>query len=514
MRPAETPSEIVMRRWKPQFRLLFAMGAFALAPNLAAFEQRQSITLDLIDQDFAEQRIGNIVQINEEFRTLIDDCASWLHETVQNHCIAKKIIEAQENYLDSANVEIGVYAVGVVEVGIALAGVPETGPVLPLSLTVRRGSAAAATAGSLPPSGEHRFQGSFRETVVTEGNLIPWYARAEWFGRFTDPISSEMATINEIPEEDDLTEEEILELLAALDRLAPEVEPFRKIAETDFSSIELVAVARRVEGDCVMSATVSGDVNRHVFGDAAYFNISHTPVKKGMMVGNIAEAETIKMVSQIGSGNIDASVEGALDLAAELGLMDDEQRAEAEESLEQTSPQNSGNTGGSGDSFEDFMQAELMAEDPTQGDNFGLNLVDMKSDVTPKDDGLAGAMFANAFTLTLSGRISISDFDVGPTQGDEERMIQVTPSTVTATVGISEQGGDRIAFELPEGGAVAGTIEIKRENPNYIYGQLGANLETKGPYTLEGVTGDTARKLEVQVIANFAARKGSLSCMR
>lgn len=297
-------------------------------------------------------------------------------------------------------------------------------------------------------------------------------------------------------------------------------------------SVELLVVARRMTGACAMSATVSGDIDRYVFGDYAYFNVSEVPVKEGMMAGNMIEATTFETTSESdGGASADASVSAqdqanevtnsALSLAAELGLMDEEDIAGAQESLENA------NVGedvvlGSGGGFGEWALEELRAEDPATGDNFGLNLSDLKSDVTPKEDAPAGAMLSNAFTLTLSGRLDIQALNSNNGENPASPNIEVRPSAITATVGLSDRGGDRIPFELPEDGALNGGIVISREDPEYIFGSLKAELETKGVYNLEGtvqrgggvVAADKPRRLKIEVEATFAARRGSLSCIQ
>ena len=79
-------------------------------------------------------------------------------------------------------------------------------------------------------------------------------------------------------------------------------------------ALELIFVARRVEDYCTLSASVSGDINQHFFGDVAYFNTSRFPVKKGMMVGTIGETQTHEEVE--GFGMMDISKDSALSMAA------------------------------------------------------------------------------------------------------------------------------------------------------------------------------------------------------
>ena len=272
-----------------------------------------------------------------------------------------------------------------------------------------------------------------------------------------------------------------------------------------------------------MSASISGDVDRQVFGDLAYFNVSQMPVKKGMMVGNMIETQHSSDAGVFNPDSIVGSsdVGSALSLAAELGLLSEEQAEEAGQDLNRAIAQAGDDD--PGETFEEAVREEIRAEDPSQGDNFGLNLADLKSDVEPETNAAAGAMFTSAFTLALSGRM-----DIGGVQGatpDGELLpenFEIVPSTVSATVGMSDQGGGRIVFELPENGTYAGAIKIDRQNPDYIIGRFGMELETRGAYNTEGfvqqgsgvVARDKPRKLKVEVDATFAARRGSVSCMK
>ena len=130
------------------------------------------------------------------------------------------------------------------------------------------------------------------------------------------------------------------------------------------------------------------------------------------------------------------------------------------------------------------------------------NLADIKADVTPKTDEGAAAMFAGAFTMAISGRVG---------QADDQPRLVVVPSLAMATVGLGDKDGDRISFELVEGNPLS--IDAAKVTDDFIIGTIKGELETEGTYTLEGVT-SRARKLKINVVANFAARRGSLSCMQ
>jgi hypothetical protein len=290
----------------------------------------------------------------------------------------------------------------------------------------------------------------------------------------------------------------------------------------------VIVLERRLEV-CEMRATVSGDIAGEYFGDVAYFNTSKEYVKRGMMVGTIGETQTHEEVA--GFGTVDVSRDEALSMAARMGFLSEEEAEEAAQDGEdaeedgETTEENE-EPEGEAPGFAAWAREELRADDPSEGDNFGLNLTDLKGDVEFESNAGAGAMLAGGFTFTLSGRVDISEFDVGPQQDEAPRLFTVTPSTITATVGLSDEG-DRIPFEMPEGGQVSGTIGLEKEDLDFILGSFVVGLETKGVYTLEswgptrdGVTYNSAgvaispRKLKIQVAVEFAARRGSLSCMQ
>jgi len=271
-------------------------------------------------------------------------------------------------------------------------------------------------------------------------------------------------------------------------------------------SLEIVVTARRIHEYCWMDAYVTGDVprSRRFFGDGAYFNTAVYPVKKGMMVGTIGETQTHDTVA--GFGTVDTSKEGALDLAAQLGLISEEEAEQAAEDIEHEEGNPEEEQAESG-GFAEWAQQQLRAEDPSEGDNFGLNLADIKADETPETIEGAAAIFARGFTLTLSGR---ADLEQGPMEEPVPRQVDVTPSTVTATVGLDDEG-DRIPFEMIDSSSPQ--IEFTNVNDDFITGLLVGELETKGHYTVEGIT-SSPRKLRIKFVAHFAARRGSLSCMQ
>lgn len=234
--------------------------------------------------------------------------------------------------------------------------------------------------------------------------------------------------------------------------------------ESLIGSHELVVTLRRVEAQCWLVASVSGDIDRNVFGDVAYFNTAEFPVKKGMMVGTIGETQTHEEVE--GSGTVDVSRDEALRMAARMGFISDE---EAEETAQEGAPaEENEEPEGEPQGFAAWAQQELRAEEGEEGDNFGLNLIDLKLDVNPQEvvedgyddeaaaefvgSGATAAMFAGTFMLTLSGSAEFSHLD-----DDGDAWLSISTSTITATVGLSDEG-DRIPFELSEGQPLRGRI--------------------------------------------------------
>lgn len=480
------------------------VGGFVLAPKFAysaeevdpidtSLAPTRYINLDLSDRDYAEEHLEGIIMINIGPGLLcpVND---------SEDCMTRdQAVGEPETFYIRAPVTVQLEGPGLIEVGFTLAGIPETGPELPIYMDVQRIMSIGAEPAA-PAGGTYRYTSAYREIVSQSENPTTW--GRGWLIQ---------AAVDAGLLYDTLAAHDEGDRLAYLGSLVG-----------SNSVLGLLVYARRLQGDCVMSATISGDVNRRVFGDYAYFNVSEVPVKKGMMVGSMIEAENFEPIVA-NAPDVSSATEGALGLAAELGLMDEDEAAGARERLDETNRQDDSenerrdeNVGGSGESFGEWMREGMRAEG--EGDNFGLNLFDLKSDVIPKEDALAGAMLASAFQLNLSGAMDRSHMAEWPTEqpaeGEAERVVDVTPSTITATVGLSEKGGDRIGFQLPEGGQVGGVIRFHKQDPNYITGRFATELETKGPYILEDVTGETARKLNIQVDATFAARRGSLSCMR
>lgn len=261
--------------------------------------------------------------------------------------------------------------------------------------------------------------------------------------------------------------------------------------------IQLVMTLRRVHG-CWMSARVTGDVStvrgdaaspRLFSGDLAYFLFSEAPVKKGMMVGSLADTDLHEMAD--GIGEINSTRDEALDLAVRMGLLSVEERNElGREDVDQEAPV------AEGESFSEWVQQELRPGAGEDGDNFGISLADIDMDVTNKSVGGAVDLFARGFTLTLSGRLDSQS---------------VTVSTATATVGLLE-GAGRIPFEMSEGAQMSGAVQPLGEgHPDVIVGTVSGPMETKGVYTLEGIA-SSPRKLRIHLTAEFIARRGSFSC--
>lgn len=270
--------------------------------------------------------------------------------------------------------------------------------------------------------------------------------------------------------------------------------------DTAWGTKELVMTVRRILQPCWMTAWVTGDVAepRFFHGDVAWFRTSDERVKEGMMVGTVGDTE----LAETFEFDEPPSRDAALDLAERLGLISAEEREEAatdpEEDAAPDEPDEEPET------FSQWMQEELRPDEGEDGDNFGLNLVALDLDANPGTDAAAAAMLSSAFTLTLSAGL----MDYGPDEDSGGAEIEFRPSLVQATVGLGDKGGNRIGFGL---GSLSGAFATAGESGNFIVGFLVGELETKGPYTLEGVT-DSPRKLKIGVLAKFAARRGAFSC--
>lgn len=265
--------------------------------------------------------------------------------------------------------------------------------------------------------------------------------------------------------------------------------------------VELVMTARRIHG-CWMSAWVTGDVpaTRHFTGDLAYFLASESSVKQGAMAGSLADTELHEMAD--GIGNIGMTRDEALDLAVSMGLMSAEERNEMGRGDVDEQPQNE-----SGETFSSWARQALGPGAGEEGDDFGLSLADLKMDQTPKTYQRAISMFSGAFTLTLSGKAQPV---YNPTAG--ALPIGVRPSSVTAAVGLLE-GSGRIPFEMIEEQGFNGGFQTLEDNPDVVIGAIWGPLETESVYTLEGIA-SSPRKLKINLVAQFVALRGSLSCGR
>lgn len=279
----------------------------------------------------------------------------------------------------------------------------------------------------------------------------------------------------------------------------------REALDQRWGATEIVMTVRRLRQPCWMEARVAGDVpeTRLFTGDYAFFLASDTPVKKGMMVGSLGDQELHEELDGFGATAL--SRDGALDLAASLGFLTEEERdaAGTTGTGAETPTEGEGNS-----AFSDWVRQELRPEAGEDGDNFGLSLTDVKADATPKERAAVEQMFRNSFTLTLSGQA-----DVVNATDNAGAAIIVRPSAVTATVGLDDKDGHKISFELTQGGALAGEFQTVDESMEVVWGYVIAQLTSKGVYTLEGVT-SSPRKLKIIVAAKFFARQGSFGCMQ
>jgi len=243
----------------------------------------------------------------------------------------------------------------------------------------------------------------------------------------------------------------------------------------------VVALLQRVEDYCTVSAWVGGDASGYYFGDVAYFNALERGVKKGLAAGSMADPESQQMLGEF--------IEGMGALARQL----EEQGYETYMDEEAPGPE-AGRA-----RFANFVEEALAAEDPAAGDNFGLSLTDVKLDTgheNSREDAMA--LLANAFTLTVSGRV----------EAPNNKRIVVNPSTVTATVGLSDEGS-RIPFVLPENGDLL--VEAMREGEDYIVGGVDGRLVSEGKYTIPGVAEN--ERLWIDVNVHFTAKRGAFGCM-
>ena len=206
-------------------------------------------------------------------------------------------------------------------------------------------------------------------------------------------------------------------------------------------SLGLTLVLNRVKDYCTMSASVSGDLGGHTFGDVAYFNTAAYPVKKGMMVGTIGETQTHESVD--GFGTVDVSREGALDLAAQLGLISEDEAEQAAENVEdgvRNQQEAQAESGG----FAESAEQQLRADNPIRGGQLRSQPGRYQGPTSrPSTDVGAAAMFSGAFTMSISGRVGQAN--------NEHRIVVGAQPLAMATVGISDKGVIWISFELDRG---------------------------------------------------------------
>lgn len=281
----------------------------------------------------------------------------------------------------------------------------------------------------------------------------------------------------------------------------------QQLLDDAWGNRELVMTVRRVSQACWMKAWVTGDVEvpRIYHGDVAWFRTADEPVKEGMMVGTMADTDLAESFSTVTT----ASPEAALDLAASLGLISAEEREEAAADLPQQASQSAQSNG----SFSQWLREETRAGEGEDGDNFGLNLAAIDLDANPGSDAGAAAMLSSAFTLALSGRV----MDYAPDEQAQSAEIDFQTSLVQATVGLGDQGGNRIPFGL---GELEGWFTTTGNDDDFIVGFLAGELESESKYSLGGmvahgsgaVAASAPRILKIGVLAKFAARRGAFSC--
>ncbi len=278
--------------------------------------------------------------------------------------------------------------------------------------------------------------------------------------------------------------------------------------EEAWAGTELVMTVRRVNQTCWMKAWVTGDVPvASLFhGDVAWFRTSDEPVKKGLMMGTASDTDLAEAFSTQSA----PSAAGALDLAAQLGFITEEEKEELEpEVAAMDEAQNE--VQGEDASFAEWLRQETRAEEGEAGDTFGLNLVAIDLDADHQTEIAAAQMLTSAFSLALSGNVVVSKDDDGTS------MLEIRPSVVQATIGLGDQGGNRIPFGL---GELSGTFSPTGRNRDFIVGFLIGELESEGKYSLEGmvphgtgaIAADEPRVLKIGIVTKFAARRGPFSC--
>ena len=121
-----------------------------------------------------------------------------------------------------------------------------------------------------------------------------------------------------------------------------------------------------------------------------------------------------------------------------------------------------------------------------------------------KSRAAAAALLGSSFTLNLSGSVSGESVP-----GEAPAAKWVTPGSITATIGLSDEG-DKIPFVLPAG--TDPTVRFDFIGEGVATGRLVTPLVTEGSYTVPGVADN--ERIQIRLDARFVARRGAFGCMR
>lgn len=258
----------------------------------------------------------------------------------------------------------------------------------------------------------------------------------------------------------------------------------------------LEVIVTRLSGPCWMAATVSGDVNGTFIGDGAYFNIfpQGAPITTGTMFDPGA-------VALVGG-------QAYLDGLAAMGTDED-----------------TSDRPGFGDRF-GLTLADVRYDDepatPTTGRGMANNLAEALGGLLGRGSGRsAGAGAASAMEgmggflaamETLLGRFTLeaSAPDIVPYLNDLANEgvsnVAVPLSLVRVTAGAADADLSAVKFSWAQGQPGSGELRILQANLDVVAGRVRGTLLTDDLYD--------GRRLEIELVAHFAAQRGFRSCIR
>jgi len=349
---------------------------------------------------------------------------------------------------------------GLIEVGVIISGPPYAFAQVTGDGEANHLGLFAVTVEGRVPRRNSQAVYSYREIVASPDRLN---RQVDWFFRVHESGSSGPYS------RDDVESELYLPILTEGD-------------EAEVDELELTLVLQRIKNYCTMSATVSGDIDGHYFGDVAFFN-RHAPgkgVAAGTAAGSMGDPEAWEAVEGFTSMEMCGPI---IKLAEQYGTEIPPACLHGPEEDE---------------SFTDFIESDMAGDD-----NFGLSLVDMVIDDKAPEVNWQGlrALTGAGFTLNLSGALV-----------DAEGYGEVIPSTLTVTAGAKTDLG-AVKFELPSPGAA--NVKVFADpaiGGDFLYGGLEADLQTRGSYTIPGIASN--RPLRIHVDAAFGALRGSMGCQR